>query len=107
MALATAVQGGLRPSQALLWLRDDGSAENLTGATLTGKLSNRDTQQTRPIAGSLTVLDGPAGSFLWSYAAADVAEAGEFDVQFDAAFAQGPSPARSFITRWTVAKALS
>jgi hypothetical protein len=102
MALASAVRGGLRPSQIIVWQREDGNAETLTGATLTGTITNRNTGTTRAIVGTLTVTDGAAGQFRWDYVAGDVADAGEFDVQFDAAFGSGQTPARTFIARWTV-----
>ena len=104
--LPNRVEGGVRPAQALTWKREDGSAEDLTGATLTGSIRNRATGETRAIAGTLTVTDGPAGAFRWDFAAADVAEAGEFDVQFTAAYTAGATPARTFVERWRVAAAL-
>lgn len=102
MALAAAVKGGLRPSQIVTWTRSDGVAEPLTNATITGTITNRATGVTRAIAGTLTVTDDAAGEFRWDYAAADVSEKGEFDVQFNAAFGSPPSPARSYIALWTV-----
>ncbi len=106
MALASAVKGGLRPSQSITWLREDGVAEDLTGATLSGALRNRATGATRAIAGALVVVNGSAGALRWDYAAGDVAEAGNFDVQLTAAFATGQTPARTFVARWSVTEAL-
>jgi hypothetical protein len=100
--LAPAVKGGLRPSQLVTWSPDDGSAMTLTGATMTGTITNRVTGVTRAIVGTLTVTNGAAGEFRWDYAAGDVSDKGEFDVQFDAAFGTPPTPARSYIARWTV-----
>lgn len=102
MALAAAVAGGLRPAQIITWTREDGNAETLTGATITGTITNRSTDTTRAIAGTLTVTDGAAGQFRWDYAAGDVDTAGEYDVQFSAAFGSGATPARTFVARWTV-----
>ena len=102
MALAAAVKGGLRPSQIVTWQQDSGAVLDITGATLTGTITNRSSSVTRAIAGTLNVTDGAAGQFKWDYAAGDVADVGEFDVQFDAAFGSPPSPARSYIARWTV-----
>ncbi len=103
MALAAAVQGARRPAQSVTWLREGGNTpEDLTGATLTGFIRNRSTGTTRAIAGPLTVTDGAAGAFRWDYAAADVVEAGRFDVQFVAAFTAGLSPARTFVAQWEV-----
>lgn len=107
MALPTRVQGGVRPSLSITWTRDDGTAEDLTGATLSGSIRERATQTTRPVAGALVVTDGSAGVFRWDLAAGDVAAAGQFDVQFTAAFAAGQTPARSFVERWMVSEALA
>jgi hypothetical protein len=108
MALASAVKGGLRPSQIVTWERDGtGTAEPLTGATLTGWIRDRSTGTTRAIAGTLTVTDAVAGEFRWDYAAGDVNAAGQFDVQFNAAFPSGQTPARTFTERWEVKEALA
>lgn len=108
MALANAIKGARRPAQAITWQREGGGgAEDLTGATLTGSLRNRATGAVREIAGALTVTDGSAGAFRWDYAVADVADSGDYDVQFTAAFAAGLTPARTFVARWRVAEALA
>lgn len=106
MALANAVAGATRPSQVITWQREDGNPEILTGATLTGKLYNKRTGVTQAIAGDLSVTDAANGVFTWDYDAADVATAGEYSVQFTAAFGASPSPARTIETDWTVLSAL-
>ena len=50
MALAHAVAGATRPSQVITWTRDDGTAEDLTGATITGKIRSLADGTTRDIA---------------------------------------------------------
>ena len=50
------VKGGLRPSQSIQWQREDGTAENLTGATLTGTITNRATATTRANFAALIAL---------------------------------------------------
>ena len=102
-ALPPRVQGALRPAQLIVWERDDGTVEPLTGATMTGTITSLATNTTRNIAGTLTPTDNAAaGEFRWDFAAGDVSEAGDFIVQFDAAFSPGPSPARTFDARWKV-----
>ena len=100
MALAPAIAGALRPSQVITWTRDDGTAEDLTGATITGTLKPSG-GVVRAIAGTLTVTTAASGIFTWAYAAADVV-AGMYEVQFNAAFAATPTPARTYITSWLV-----
>ena len=65
MALADAVAGALRPAQSITWTRDDGTAENLTGATLTGTLQPLGGTQ-RAIVGVLTVTTAASGIFSWA-----------------------------------------
>lgn len=105
MALAQAVKDSLRPTQIITWTRADGVAENLTGATLTGKIRDNATGVTRDIAGDLTVTDGADGVFTWAYHADDVATAGKFMVQFKATFGDDPSPARTIASEWFVYEA--
>ena len=95
------VVGGLRPSLAIEWLRDDGVAEDLTGATLSGTIEDR-AGNTRSIAGTLSVLDGAAGTFEWAFAAGDLAAPGTYQVQFTASFNTPPTPAKSFAAEMTV-----
>lgn len=99
--LPTRVVGGLRPSLEINWTRDDGTPEDLTGAGMTGTLKDREGTE-RPIAGTLSVLDGPAGTFEWQFAAGDLAQPGTFRVQFTAAFVASPTPAKSFWLDMTV-----
>ena len=105
MALAQAVKDSLRPSQIITWTRGDGTPENLTGATLTGKIRDNATGVTRDSAGDLTVTDGADGVFTWAYHADDVATAGKFMVQFKATFGDNPSPARTIASEWFVYEA--
>jgi hypothetical protein len=108
MPLADAVQGSLRPAQQITWTRgDDNTAEDLTGATITGWIRNRSTGVVRAIAGTLSVTTAASGVFTWTYASADVADVGTFDVQFNAAFGSSPTPARTLVVPWTVAGSLA
>lgn len=101
MALANAVTGGLRPSQTITWTRDDGTAENLTGATITGVIID-DAGDSRAIAGDLTISDAESGIFVWAYDADDVETAGRYLVQFTATFGSQPSPAKTRREPWLV-----
>lgn len=105
MALAQAIRDSLRPSQIITWTRGDNTPENLTGATLTGKIRGNVTGTVRDIAGTLTVTDGANGVFTWAYHADDVADAGRFMVQFKATFDSEPSPARTIASEWFVYEA--
>jgi hypothetical protein len=110
MAMPNAVQGGTRPSLLITWLQDGTTTpEVLTSATLTGTIGNAigGGGTVRAITGTLTVTSGAAGIFRWDLSAADVASAGTFEVQFSAAFGSGQTPAKTFLTRWTVDRSQS
>lgn len=108
MALAAAIKGAKRPSQTITWTRADGTAEDLSGATLTGYIRNQRTGETRAIDGDLTLVTAASGIFEWAYGDNDVSEAGEdFEVQFVASFASAPTPAKTRTTSWTVYDGLS
>jgi hypothetical protein len=55
----------------------------------------------------LTVTDAPGGTFQWDLAAADVALAGRFQVQFVATYVSNPTPAKTFLAGWLVERALA
>ena len=103
--LSEAIAGATRPGQVVTWLRGDGTPENLTGATLSGKTRN-EAGVTRVIVGTLAVTDGAAGKFTWTYGAGDVVAAGTFSVQFTATFADAPTIAKTKIGEWVVEASL-
>jgi hypothetical protein len=69
-------------------------------------MRNRATGATRAVTGSIALTDASRGEFVWTYSEADVAEAGEFDVEFTATFGSGPTPAKTFLARWRVEESL-
>ena len=100
MALAPAVKGATHTPQRITWSHDDGTAEDLTGATLTGTITDS-AGTTRAIAGALTLTTAASGIFTWTYSAADVATAGTYMVQFVAAFGDGTKD-KTYKSGWTV-----
>lgn len=101
MAIPNAVQGGKRPSPLLTWTDLDGDALDLTGATITGTITNEH-GESRAITGALTVVTADEGVFRWDYSTADVATKGTFNVQFSAAFGVSPTPSKTFNEQWRV-----
>lgn len=95
------VQGSVRPSLALTWADSDNAPTDLTGATLSGTIRAYD-GTVRNVAGDLVITNAPDGAFRWDLAAADVANAGDFYVQFEANFSVGATPARSVPATWRV-----
>lgn len=108
MALAPVVQGSVGAYQDITWTREDGTAQNLTGATLTGRIRS----QTAPyepsdaISGVLSLVTPASGIFRWTYAAGDVDTAGMFDVQFTASYSAGAVLDKSMIETWEVEPAI-
>ena len=106
MGAIVAVQGSRWPPQPLVW-EIGGAPANLAGATgITARMRNRDTAVTRDVTGAIAVTNGARGEFVWTYSVDDVAERGTFDVQFTAAFGDGPTPGKSFQATLTVAESL-
>lgn len=101
MAIPSAVHGGKRPSPLLTWSDQDGDALDLTGATLSGTITDA-AGNSRAISGALTVVTAASGIFRWDYSTADVATVGAFVVQFSASFGSNPTPARTFEEKWKV-----
>lgn len=95
------VQGALRPSPLITWAEGK-TFFNLTGATITARLRNKITGVARASQGDFVVVDAAKGQFRWDLHADDVAEAGEFEVRFTAAFGIAPSPGKSYRTDWIV-----
>lgn len=100
--LGDAIQGALRPSQTITWLRDTNTPEDLTAATVTGRIYSFQSEETRDATGNMVVVDGTNGIFRWDYSADDVGEAGSFEVQFTATFGDDPTPAKTLSTQWEV-----
>lgn len=102
------VVGAIRPTPTITWYQADGTIQDLTGVTsLSGFMRSHRSQQTRAIAGALAVSDAAAGQFTWTRVAADVAEAGVFDVQIVAVYGSPPTPAKTYMFEWTITEALS
>lgn len=105
MALANAVQGAKRPSQLITWSDEDGTAVDLTGATITARIE--DMSGTVRASDSTFTLTTPAsGVFRWDYSTADVATAGVYVVQFTATYVAPPTPGRTISAIWEVLRAI-
>lgn len=103
--LPTVIQGALRPSLQLVWQRNgSNSVEDLTGATLSGIIRDRYSENLIDIVGSLTLIDGPSGVFRWDFDVLDVANDGDYSVEFMATWTTGRSPAKTFAANWTIVK---
>ena len=104
MALSNAVAGARHTSQRITWTDGDGDPLNLIGATLTGRIKSQDGGAAAAIAGTLTIVDGAAGIFDWTYGTTDVATAGAYHVQFTATY--GSTADKTLIESWVVEDAI-
>lgn len=100
MALASAVQHARKRAQTITWTDEDGTAINLTGATITGIIDRGGVQTA--ITGTLALVTAASGIFSWTYSAADVAQAGSFHVQFRAKYSSDTLSEISYRTQWRV-----
>jgi len=98
MGLANAVKGSDRIGQTVTW----SPIVDITGAILTGiiRTNPSDSDNERTIDGTLTMSDGTAGQFMWTYGETDVGTAGTFWVKFTANF--GDKEAVSRWEKWRV-----
>ena len=103
MALADAVQNARRPSQLITWTDADGAPLDLSGATITARVTRNGV--TTASDGVFVVMTAASGIFRWEYGVVDVATEGFFDVQFTATFGTAPTRARSLAMSWQVYKA--
>jgi TRAP-type mannitol/chloroaromatic compound transport system substrate-binding protein len=106
MALAAAIQGARRPSQTITWTDENGTALDLSGATITARIRNTTSNVAAASDGAFTVVTAASGIFRWDYSAADVATAGDFEVQFTATYGSAPTPARTIVAPWSVLRAI-
>jgi hypothetical protein len=105
--LATVAQGSERPAIPCVWTHaDNTTGEDLTGAALTGYIKDLADGTLTEIQGTFAITDAAAGVFTWTPDPIDVAEDGAYQVQFAAAFAGEPTPARSIVYEWTVAESI-
>lgn len=86
MELASAIEGARHTAQQVTWTYDDGTAVDLTGATITGYKRDRRIGEVTALDGTLQAADAANGVFLWTYGENDVAEPGIYSVQFVATF---------------------
>ena len=105
MAIAKAVQGARHTGQTITWKRDDGSAQVLTGGTISARIINADDLKAVAFSsdGTFNITDGPNGVFTWGYGALDVAQAGNYRVQFKVTFTNYDL---SYATDWKIEKAI-
>lgn len=99
MSLNDALQGAIHTGQSITWTRDDGTPQDLSGATLSGTIQSVRTGASVAIAGTLAIVTAASGIFTWAYAAADVAAAGEYLVQFSASYSGALDTSRAYAWR--------
>lgn len=104
MGLSRAIQGARNTGQQITWTQDDGPTQDLTGATLSGTIEDKD-GNTSAITGTLAVVTAASGVFSWAYSAADIATVGRFLVQFKADYGSGLYDL-SYPEVWVVERAL-
>lgn len=103
MALAPAVQGARYTAQQITWTDTNGTAKNLTGATITARLRDEYGNE-RAADGTFALVTAASGIFSWTYGAGDVGIPGWYTVQFKADY--GTNYDLSLPQQWRVYEAL-
>lgn len=105
MALARAIKGADYRGQQITWKDEEGNALDLTGATITAKIRRAAGETAVSSDGTFSLVTASSGIFSWEYGTAvDLAESGEFEIQFTATY--GASSEKTFIMPFVVAEAL-
>ena len=101
MALAKAVQNARHSGQTITWLKDNGAPVDLTGATITARIRSNASGTVEDSDGIFSLASATDGQFSWAYGLYDVAVAGDYEVQFKAAYGDGKYDL-SYLQEWTV-----
>ncbi len=88
-ALADVVKGAGRTSQRVTWVRADGNPQNLTGASLSGRMRRVFSDEWRECESTFIVADAAAGVFDWHYAQGDIETPGVHILQVKATYHDG------------------
>jgi hypothetical protein len=105
-AISDALVGARHTAQVITWEDDQGTAKNLTGATITARIEPLAGGSARAGDGVFALVGGGStGQFTWTYGQADVGTVGRFNVQFKATFA-GDSFDLSRKIEWRVLEAV-
>ena len=83
MTLPRAIEGARHTGMRVTWSQEDGTVQDLSGATLSGEIMDS-AGAVRTITGTLSVTSPGSGEFNWAYSADDVGTVGRFLVQFKA-----------------------
>ncbi len=105
MSLSKAIKGAKHSPQQITWKKSDGTAYDLTGATITARIKNKSTGQARAADGTFTIVTAASGIFNWAYGTNDVSEAGKFDVQIIASYSDSKND-KTFTEEWIVEDAI-
>lgn len=98
-------QGDTASILTITWVDEDGNAINLTGYIISGVFRNTQTDTTYAFTGTFTLTDATNGIFTYQASAADVGNAGQFEVQLLAT--SGASPYVSALAHWEVIEQLA
>jgi hypothetical protein len=82
MALDDTVVGANATPQQITWQRTDGTAQNLTGFTITAKMYSIERRTSKAVTGTFSDVTPASGIFQWNRSAADVDTEGVWLVQF-------------------------
>ena len=100
MALDDTVVGANAVPQQITWVRTDGTAQNLTGFTITAQMYSIERRTSKAVTGTFSEITPASGIFQWNRSAGDVDTAGVWLVQFKGT--NGSSVIITFDVTWHI-----
>lgn len=82
-------QGDTGPAYVTTLEKSDGTAQDLTGATVTFSMTRIGAKSATVSHAPVSVTDAPNGKVTYAWGATDTATAGDYNAQFTATFANG------------------
>ena len=89
MAISPIPQGQTHVKLSLTWKDDSNAVVDLTGATVTCRISAVPGGTGAAGAGTVTVTGAAAGTLTYAFDATDVATSGDYEIQFKAVYGDG------------------
>lgn len=107
LVLTDAFEGARHTAQTISCLDDDDNIIDLTGATISARIEDRETGIKRASDGTFALVAGGAtGKFNWTYGAVDVGTLGAYWVQFKATYGGAATFDLGYEHAWRVRRAI-
>jgi len=99
------VQGATHTALQITFLDEDGTAYDLTGATMSARIKNRGTGVAAAATGTFALVTASSGIFSYRPSAADVLTDGTYQIQFIATYGDSTKD-KTFAVGLTISEAI-